>query len=939
MTLCMMLSLLPLGAGAADSNIVEVKINECTVTFDTATGTVTKVEGDGDLNLPSKINGVTVTTIGSYAFQDANYEGKVTLPDTVTVIEESAFEDSSLREIVLPKGLKKLGASAFYCCRDLIGADIPDGITALENNLFAGCHSFAHVTLPKNLQAISYDVFSVCNLTKVDLPPTLQGIGASAFSDNKNLKEINLPDSIEIIAKGAFSGTGLTKVTLPPKLTEIADRLFDCCPNLTDVTIPSGVTRIGEMAFKQNESLKQIKLPKGLKSIGFDAFGNTGLTQIDIPASVETIEDYAFYDCPGLARNGMVIVGNILFQYTGEDSVVTIPNGVTKIGCSAFQGCTTVTEVTIPNTVTEIGEYAFNDCTSLKSITIPDSVTKIGKWAFGNCSSMTSVKMRPNLKDIGEYAFYGCDGLAKDGMVIIGNMLYDYVGTDEVVTVPNSVTGINHTAFQGSEVREVILPDSVTSMGEYVFSGCHKLEKVTFPSGMKSLPKGTFFNCWSITDMVLPDTLETIGSMAFYNTALKTITFPPSLTTIGNGAFLECSSYQEIRIPSTVTDIGDHAFGLYQYIGSNYRKYEPIPGVTIYGETWSAAHAYANTYGVAFVPTDDDTPDLPDIPDKPDVKPGEVAVTPEKVTSYYQGGKVTFYAVAGSPVKSYLWQHWYEPEKQFIDCENTVSGEGKPYLEFAVATDEAIRCVVTFKDGTQAISNTAYLDYVDPSTVRPTPTPSAAPKPTASPTPKPTAAPKPTPTPTPKPTASPAPTKQPAAANPFTDVAKNQYYYDPVLWAVKQGVTQGTSATTFSPAATCTRGQVVTFLWRAAGEPKPTGTKNPFTDVKSADYFYNAVLWAVEKGITQGTSKTAFSPASPCTRAHVVTFLWRSEGQAKADAKNPFTDVKSGDYYYNAVLWAVKNNITAGTSATTFSPANPCTRGQIVTFLYRDMAK
>ena len=111
---------------------------------------------------------------------------------------------------------------------------------------------------------------------------------------------------------------------------------------------------------------------------------------------------------------------------------------------------------------------------------------------------------------------------------------------------------------------------------------------------------------------------------------------------------------------------------------------------------------------------------------------------------------------------------------------------------------------------------------------------------------------------------------------------------------------------------------------------------NPFTDVKSSDYFYNAVLWAVEKGITQGTSKTTFSPNDPCTRAHVVTFLWRSEGQAKADAKNPFTDVKSGDYYYNAVLWAVKNEITAGTSATTFSPANPCTRGQIVTFLYRD---
>jgi len=204
----------------------------------------------------------------------------------------------------------------------------------------------------------------------------------------------------------------------------------------------------------------------------------------------------------------------------------------------------------------------------------------------------------------------------------------------------------------------------------------------------------------------------------------------------------------------------------------------------------------------------------------------------------------------------------------------------------------------------------------------------------------PMAAPAPTPTPTPTPTPAPtaAPTAKPEVKNPFKDVNKDQYYYEPVLWAVNHQpqITQGTSKDTFSPAAACTRGQVVTFLWRAAGEPKPGDTKNPFTDVKSDDYFYNAVLWAVEKGITQGTSKTTFSPANPCTRAHVVTFLWRSEGQNKADAKNPFTDVKSGDYFYDAVLWAAENGITAGVDAKHFAPANPCTRAQIVTFLWRD---
>ena len=181
----------------------------------------------------------------------------------------------------------------------------------------------------------------------------------------------------------------------------------------------------------------------------------------------------------------------------------------------------------------------------------------------------------------------------------------------------------------------------------------------------------------------------------------------------------------------------------------------------------------------------------------------------------------------------------------------------------------------------------------------------------------------------------------PTPSNPFNDVVKGQYYYDPVLWAVNHQpqITNGTNATTFSPDATCTRGQVVTFLWRAAGEPKPSSTKNPFTDVKMDAYYYNAVLWAVEKGITNGTSVTTFSPNDPCTRAHVVTFLWRSQGSENAGSANPFTDVPSGQYYTTAVLWAVnhKPQITNGTSATSFSPSAPCTRGQIVTFLYRYM--
>lgn len=173
----------------------------------------------------------------------------------------------------------------------------------------------------------------------------------------------------------------------------------------------------------------------------------------------------------------------------------------------------------------------------------------------------------------------------------------------------------------------------------------------------------------------------------------------------------------------------------------------------------------------------------------------------------------------------------------------------------------------------------------------------------------------------------------------FTDVPANAYYTDAISWAVLNGVTKGTSETTFSPNASCTRAQAVTFLWRAAGSPSPRSSTMPFTDVAADAYYCDAVLWAVEQDITKGTSDTAFSPNATCTRAQIVTFLWRSQTSPAAGAVNPFTDVAGNAYYAEAVKWAVMEGVTSGTTATTFSPNDHCTRAQIVTFLWRWMKK
>ena len=179
--------------------------------------------------------------------------------------------------------------------------------------------------------------------------------------------------------------------------------------------------------------------------------------------------------------------------------------------------------------------------------------------------------------------------------------------------------------------------------------------------------------------------------------------------------------------------------------------------------------------------------------------------------------------------------------------------------------------------------------------------------------------------------------EQPVVKNPFVDVKAGDYFYDAVLWAANEGITGGTSATTFSPNAPCTRAQIVTFLWRAAGSPAPKSSTMPFTDVAVGSYYYDAVLWAVENGVTSGTSATTFSPNATCTRAQAVTFLYRASGAPAVSGNAAFSDVATNAYYAAAVKWAEKNGITGGIGGGLFGSDNNCTRAQIVTFLYRSV--
>ncbi len=176
-----------------------------------------------------------------------------------------------------------------------------------------------------------------------------------------------------------------------------------------------------------------------------------------------------------------------------------------------------------------------------------------------------------------------------------------------------------------------------------------------------------------------------------------------------------------------------------------------------------------------------------------------------------------------------------------------------------------------------------------------------------------------------------------AAEIKFSDVKAGEYYETSVYWAVEKGITKGMTETTFGPSLACTRGQIATFLYRAAGSPEVTAKGNPFKDVKKGSYYYDAVLWAVENKITNGMSETTFEPESTCTRGQIVTFIYRSleSPKVKSSTTNPFKDITKKDYFYDAVLYAIEKEITKGISADKFGPASSCTRGQVVTFIYR----
>lgn len=593
-------------------------------------------------------------------------------------------------------------------------------------------------------------------------------------------------------------------------------------PDIKELIIDDGITEYN--GTDRMNQLEEVTIGKDLITIGDRAFEFTDITTITLPDSVETIGEGAFSNCDKLTS-------------------VNIPDNVTTIGNGAFQN-TAITSVAIPGSVKTIGQYAFENCTSLATLELGSGIQTIDVWAFRDCTSLTSVSIPDSVKTIGNLAFNGCTSL-------------------ETLSLGSGVETIGSSAFQNcAKLTDFALPSGLKSIGDSAFNGCAALTKVDMPDSVTYLGAGAYQNCTSLTSATLSEKLSEMNNSVFAGcTGLTTVTLPDLVNNIGNYLFQGCS-----KLASVYT--GDYI----QFVGSS--NFDGCSdSLTVYGYPGSYMEVYCETYDINFA-TRSDAPasdaGIENITSSTGVNPetGEVCTV------------ITITLSDGRTQKFYL-----DNEVNSIEDITSRPGfdpDGKP-------------CTVVTITMTNGDVERFYVydgkDGEDGETV-----------------------------------VTPA----------FTDVPANAYYADAVAWAVANGITGGTAENTFSPDAPCTRAQVVTFLWRAMGSPEPRSA-GTFTDVNASSYYAKAVRWALENGITSGTSATTFDPNAVCTRAQVVTFLMRAlDGRSYGSAG--FADVAASSYYADAVAWAVANGITDGTGATTFSPDMQCNRAQIVTFLYRAVA-
>ena len=576
---------------------------------------------------------------------------------------------------------------------------------------------------------------------------------------------------------------------------------------------------------------------------------------------------------------------------------VIVNNGITEIGRHSFKGLSNLKSVTLPNTVVEIGQDAFENCSSLTSITLPESVVEMHYSAFNGCTGLKEIDIKN--PEVTGGNFYKCDSIEK---VSWGGVTY--VINNGVLTVTGK--GACESAFKllaqykdESSIKKVVIGNGITSVGmnsvyggKGMFQEFNELESVVIADSVTQIAYHTFYKCNKLSSITIGSKVERIDEGAFHSTAYyyddnnwETISGCQTLYVgnwLTNTKYLECKGEYIVR-PGT-RGIAARAF-----IQQTELESVVIPD----GVVSICQLAFAES-GIKSIEI-----------------PASVKFIGMWAFSYANKLKDIYFTGTEAQWNAIVVDEENEGEFaetlknvtihfNYVHHDHTYSTKvtAPTCTDYGYTTYTCTDCGYSYN----VYGNEKGHNYVDGICTRCG--------------------------------AKNSDTTTPVTPTGFSDVASGSYCYDAVQWAVAEGITNGTDATHFSPNAGCTRAQVVTFLWRAAGSPDVSANV-AFVDVSESSVYYKAIKWAVANGITKGTDATHFSPNATCTRGQVVTFMYRAAGEPAVSSSGSFSDVVSGSYCYNAVQWAVANGITKGTDSTHFSPNATCTRGQVVTFLYR----